>query len=243
MPLELYISIYSPPSRAVWMTCRALGLEPNVHFLDMSKGEHKTEEYLKMNPAGQVPTLIDDGFVIFESRAVMQYLADKYGSTDTLFPKDHQRRARLECRLLKEMQDYGTLGEYIMPLFSGKEAPEGSLEKVKEVLDGLDKHLEGRTYLAGDDVTLCDISQWCCLSGLIIVGFDMSPWKNLSAWEKRVMALPYFEECNKGFLDAIKQGGEAKEESKTDGEETKDSKQAEDAPAPAEGEATENKEE
>lgn len=69
--LQLYYTAGSPPSRAVLHTIRVLGLEVEVKNVDLMKGENKTEEYLKINPKHQVPVLVDNGFVVTESRAIM----------------------------------------------------------------------------------------------------------------------------------------------------------------------------
>lgn len=65
----------------------------------MAKGEHLTEEYMKINPQHTVPTLIDDGKTLWDSHAINTYLIEKYASDDSLYPKDLYQRALVNQRL------------------------------------------------------------------------------------------------------------------------------------------------
>src|SRR5262249_28913576 len=82
----------SPNSRRALMTAIQLGMPIERVLVDLRKGEQKSPEYLKLNPNGKVPTLDDDGFVLWESRAIMMYLADKTPG-QTLYPQELRARA------------------------------------------------------------------------------------------------------------------------------------------------------
>eukprot|EP01006_Ploeotia_vitrea_P060447 TRINITY_DN75932_c0_g1_i1.p1 TRINITY_DN75932_c0_g1~~TRINITY_DN75932_c0_g1_i1.p1 ORF type:complete len:322 (-),score=40.83 TRINITY_DN75932_c0_g1_i1:92-1057(-) len=70
----------SHPCRAVLLFCYASGIRVNVKTIDMAKGEHRTPDYLKINPNGQVPSMVDGDLSLFESGAIIRYLARKYHS-------------------------------------------------------------------------------------------------------------------------------------------------------------------
>lgn len=106
----------SPPVRSVLLTAKALGITFDLIRLDLSKGEHLTPEYLKVsyinalfrlfiiiwfqiNPQHSVPTLDDDGKIIWDSHAINIYLVTKYGKDNSLYPDDPHRRAIINQRL------------------------------------------------------------------------------------------------------------------------------------------------
>ena len=75
----------SAPCRSVLLTASALGIKLNEKLLNLELGEQLTPEFLKINPQHVIPTLVDNGFSLWESRAIMIYLVDKYGKdNDTL---------------------------------------------------------------------------------------------------------------------------------------------------------------
>lgn len=74
-------------------------LELQIKIINLSAGDHKTEEYAKLNPLQTVPTVDDDGFIMSESRAIIAYLADAKNPGGTLYPSDPQARFIIDHRL------------------------------------------------------------------------------------------------------------------------------------------------
>ncbi|RZC41136.1 GST N domain containing protein [Asbolus verrucosus] len=95
----LYMQSFSAPVRSVLMTAAALGIKLQQKVVDLSKQEHLTESFLKLNPQHTIPTLNDDGVVIWDSHAINAYLVGKYGKNDSLYPKDLAKRAIVDQRL------------------------------------------------------------------------------------------------------------------------------------------------
>ncbi|XP_017769369.1 PREDICTED: glutathione S-transferase 1-like, partial [Nicrophorus vespilloides] len=106
MSLKLYSVSDGPPSLAVRQGLKALGVDYTLINVDFGLGEHMTDEYAKMNPQKEIPVLDDDGFMLSESNAILQYLADKYGKDDKLYPKDPKARAVVNQRLCFNMSTY-----------------------------------------------------------------------------------------------------------------------------------------
>lgn len=98
-PVKLYHFPVSGPSRGALMAARAIGVPVEIEIVDLFKKEQLKESFLKVNPQHCVPTLEDDGFVLWESKAIAGYLADKYGKDDQWYPKDLKRRALVHQRL------------------------------------------------------------------------------------------------------------------------------------------------
>lgn len=99
MVLKLYYTAISPPSRAALLGIRNLALPVEIINVDLLKGEHLREDFLKLNPAHQVPVLVDEKFVLSESRAILGYLVNKFKPGDSLYPYDPQIRAIVDQRL------------------------------------------------------------------------------------------------------------------------------------------------
>ena len=84
--LKIYGIDFSPAANAVRMCANALGLDYEYKVLDVFEGEHKTDAYLALNPFGKLPVIDDDGFLLFESSAIVKYLSRKAGSK--LYPDE-----------------------------------------------------------------------------------------------------------------------------------------------------------
>lgn len=97
--MDFYYLAGSAPCRAVQMTAKAVGVDLNLKVLNLMAGEHLKPEFIKINPQHTIPTLVDNGLALWESRAIMVYLAEKYGKDDTLYPKDPAKRAVISQRL------------------------------------------------------------------------------------------------------------------------------------------------
>jgi glutathione S-transferase len=99
--LKLYHSPYSPFSRSVLQLCHHLKLEIEVIELDLSEGENMRPEFTKINPQHCVPTLEDCGFILWESRAILSYIAATKGQE--LLPAFPKQAAVVNQRLYSEM--------------------------------------------------------------------------------------------------------------------------------------------
>ncbi|CAK9298038.1 unnamed protein product [Gordionus sp. m RMFG-2023] len=136
-PVKLYImkGTQECAGRAVWMTTKALNMPHEIVDIDLQKGEQNTPEYKKINPLHTVPTIDDNGFIICESRAIMKYLANKCG------------------------RFWPALKEYAYPQVMHNKPSNPEREKdMHEVLDNLELLLSQSKYIAGDQMTIADIS-------------------------------------------------------------------------------------
>ncbi|CAI4216607.1 unnamed protein product [Parascedosporium putredinis] len=166
MVLKLYGSAMA--TSRVLVTILEKELPYELILVDIAKGEQKREDYKKLQPFGKVPALDDDGFVIFESRAICKYLARKYPSGKSLIPEGDDKAYGLFEQACSMEQSYfaaaaETIGtELIIKPMKGLGAPDESRVKQAEkdlddVLAVYDSILSKQNYLVGDELTLADL--------------------------------------------------------------------------------------
>uniref|UniRef100_A0A1B6I4T6 Uncharacterized protein n=1 Tax=Homalodisca liturata TaxID=320908 RepID=A0A1B6I4T6_9HEMI len=159
MPLVLYYLAPSPPARTVNLVLHALDLPVEYKTVDLFKKEHLAPEFLKVNPLHTVPVIDDDGFILWESRAIITYLVSKYGKDDSLYPKDLQKRAIVDQRLHYSNDVFYVIRQLTGGIALRNEAPTPELiEKVKVVQENIEKLLTGNKFMAGDTLTVADYS-------------------------------------------------------------------------------------
>jgi glutathione S-transferase len=161
-------------------------------------GGTKTPEYLEMNPNSVVPTIIDDGFVLWESNVCVRYLAEKH-APGTLLPSD--LRARFDCERWMDWQQTVTLGA-ITPIFWGlirtpeaerdHAAIDAAKERMKFVVDVMNKRLTGRAFFMGDDFTAADIPLGIVARRWFELVDDRPSVPAMEAWFERLKAREAF---------------------------------------------------
>lgn len=190
MGIDLYYTPGSSPCRAVLMTAKAVGVDLNLKLTNLMAGEHLKPEYLKLNPQHTIPTLVDEGFALWESRAIQTYLVEKYGKTDSLYPKCPKARALVNQRLYFDLGTlYGRLADYYYPqIFAKAPANPEIFKKLEDAVGFLDTFLEGSVYAAGDNLTVADISLVATISTLEAFGFSLSKYANINRWYAKCKA-------------------------------------------------------
>lgn len=97
--LTLYYAAGSPLARAILLLARYVPLDIELKHVDLMAGEQRSEEYTKLNPLQKVPVLVDGGFVLGESRAILAYLVSSRNAESDLYPSDPKIRALIDQRL------------------------------------------------------------------------------------------------------------------------------------------------
>ncbi|XP_037896221.1 uncharacterized protein LOC119641553 [Glossina fuscipes] len=200
--LILYGIDLSPPVRACRMTLKELNLPFEYKIIDLSKAEHLTDEYCAKNPQHTVPTLEDDGHIIWDSHAIMAYLVNKYGKeNDSLYPKDLLKRAIVDQRLHFESGVIfeGALRSITSQIFSGNDTniPRSKINAILKIYDLLEVFLKSAPYIAGSNITIADFSIVSTVTTLLaFIDIDVSKYPKLSTWLKRMESLPHYHETN-----------------------------------------------
>ncbi|XP_055845572.1 glutathione S-transferase 1-like [Episyrphus balteatus] len=196
----LYYATLSPPSRAVMLTAAAIGIELEFRPIDLQKEEHLTPEFLKMNPQHTIPTLDDNGVIIYDSHAICAYLVGKYGKEDNLYPKDLAKRANVDARLHFDSGHLFARGRMLYEPILYHGSTDCSIEKiayVQQCWDIMESFLKETPYLCGDELTIADL---CCITTVTtindVVVIDETKYTKLMAWIERMSELPYFKGIN-----------------------------------------------
>ena len=175
-----------------------LGLEHAQEDIGGKFGGNKEPGYLAMNPMGLVPTLVEDDFVLWESNAITRYLCEKYGH-GSLFPADPRVRATADTWMDWQQT---TCAPMMLPVFWGLvRTPEAErdydrinagIERGYEVWGMLDRHLEGRAFVAGDDLTMGDVPIGPQAHRWFNLVDERPSMPNLEAWYQRLTERPAF---------------------------------------------------
>jgi glutathione S-transferase len=196
--MRLFYHPFSVNSRRAHMTAVHLGIELELVKVDLPKGENRTPGYLRINPNGRVPVLNDGGFVLWESRAIMQYLADKTLG-QMVYPEEPRARAEVNRWLFWDAAHFspgvGTLlYENVIKSLIGAGVPDVSEVKRGEGLVArfapiLEAHLAFRTWVANDDVSLADLSLAAPLAFAQQAAVPIAGLPNITKWLSRVQSL------------------------------------------------------
>jgi GST-like protein len=191
--LTLYTAA-TPNGWKVSIALEELGLPYQVVALSLGAGEQKRADYVRLNPNARIPTLVDhdaDDFVIFESGAILLYLAEKTGA---LIPSEPKARSRVIQWLMFQMGGVGPMMGQSNVFF--RYAPE-KLEYAigryhregRRLMEVLDRQLEGRDYLV-DEYSIADIANWAWAHTYSWSGIDVDGLENLRAWRQRIRERP-----------------------------------------------------
>jgi len=173
--------------KPLWL-CEEIGLAYERIDAGGSFGVVNTPQYRNLNPNGLVPTIEEDGFVLWESNAIVRYLAAKH-SSGKLWPED--LRIRAEADRWMDWQNT-TFWPAFRPLFMNlvrippdrrdEKAMEESRMRSAEILGYLDAHLKNRAFVAGDALTIGDIPMGCAVWRWISVPAEKPDLPNLQRW-------------------------------------------------------------
>jgi glutathione S-transferase len=195
-----------PPSPNTWKVravAAHLGIPLEVEFVDLAKGASRTPDYLAINPTGRTPTLVDGNFKLWESTAIMQYLASQ--KPNSLWPDNVRARtdiARWQSWQLAHWSKEGCeplIFNRLVKKLLGLGAPDEAavakgLVSFNKEAQVLDTHLANRPYLVGKELTLADLSVAAPLFYTKEADLPVGPYARLQEWFGRVAALPCWRE-------------------------------------------------
>lgn len=204
----LYSTPLSANGRKPLAVARQLGIAPVVHAVNVYVGEGQAPEYKAINPLGKVPTLVDGELVLWESNAIIQYVAEAYGDY-RLWSRDPRERADIARWLFWESSHWQPAMLPVLADFVGHQlrpdavpAPNGepnwAHEGLQPLLVFLDHHLDGRRYLTGDALTLADFSVAAMTMFFRSNRFPFGDYPSLRDWCGRIEALDAWQATAEG---------------------------------------------
>jgi glutathione S-transferase len=209
--LTIYGNNLSLPSNKIRFVANALELRYEYKQLNLRGGEHKTKEYLEIHPAGKVPAIDDDGFRLFESNAIIKYLAAN--ADNRFYSNDIRERA-----LIDQWVDFATahIGQAMNRVFfnaaigplMGMEVDERSLADgrkfLSQFLPVVDARLAKSNYFGSKDITLADFVLLACLDPAEVCKVDLAPYSKLCKWRAALQKQAFYQNCYESYTANFK---------------------------------------
>lgn len=194
--LELYTAS-TPNGWKASVALEEMGLDYQVHAISLANGDQKAPEYVRLNPNGRIPTLVDDGFAVFESGAILIYLAEKTG---LLMPTDPQGRSRVIQWLMFQMGGVGPMMGQANVFYRAMEekiptAISRYQNESRRLFEVLDNRLSDSEWLA-DDFSIADIANWCWVRIYFWSGVSLDGLDNLQRW---ILTMEDRPACQRGI--------------------------------------------
>jgi len=194
MGIKLHYHPLSTYSRRVLIAFAEKQIAHELVLVDMAARRHREQPYLSLNPYGRVPTLEEDGFGLFESTAILNYL-EATRPTPPLVPTDARNRALVDMHMkLCDLQFTRQAGAITFPKrFLPEErwntaAMAEAKAEIEKHLAILDRHLAGKTYLVAEQFSLADVCYAPFLEFLPLM--EIAPPPAVAAWSERLLARP-----------------------------------------------------
>lgn len=188
--ITIYGSPQSSAGRCFWCLEEA-GVEYTAKSIDFRKGEHKSAEFMKVNPNGKVPALTDGDFTIWESLAINNYIAEAY--KPELLGSTVQERALVSQWSIWSVADLQApmIQAFIQLVFVPEEKRnqriiDSAFEKLPTLLSTLENSLADRNFLVADRFTLADLNAAFVVSICDEIKFDLADYNNINEWRARI---------------------------------------------------------
>lgn len=194
------ITLYTASTPNGWKVSCALeemGLSYEVHEIDLRANAQKAPEYLTINPNGRIPTIVHDGFAVFESGAILVYLAELTGQ---LIPSGHQDRSRAMQWLMFQMGGLGPMMGQANVFYRAMEtkipaAISRYQNESRRLFEVLNTRLEAHEFLV-DEFSIADIANWCWARLYFWSGVSLDGLDHLKRWMALIEARPA---CQRGI--------------------------------------------
>jgi glutathione S-transferase len=192
-PIKLHTTPLSGHGHRVKLFLTLLDLPFEVVELNMRAGDNRKPEYLALNPFGQVPTIEDGELTLFDSNAILVYLAKRYGDASWL-PDDPIGAAAVQrwLSLAAGQIAYGPCAARLVTVFGAPLDHERAKQIAVKLFDVIDAELAGKPFVAGAHVSIADIAAHTYIAHAPEGGVSLEPYPHIRAWLRRVEALPRF---------------------------------------------------
>jgi len=189
--MKLYDFELSGNCQRVRMLLSFLGKPYDKVTVNLRGGEQRTPEYLKLNPRAQVPVLVDDDVTVWDSQAILVYLARAYGG-ETWLPTDARGMAEvMQWMAVSENEClFGLAKARVVVKFQMPGDLEGAQQLGRKILGVLNEHLASRTWLACGRLTIADVAVFPYVALSHEGGVALDEYPNVGRWVARIKELP-----------------------------------------------------
>ena len=181
----------TPNGRKVSILLEELGVDYEVHSINITQGDQTSPAFLKISPNNKIPAIIDrdNGISLMESGAILVYLAEKYGE---FLPKDSIARAKVNEWLMWQMGGFGPIlgqAHHFLHFNPGKSdyTEERIRSEVARLYGVLDRRLEGLDYIC-NDYSIVDMACWPWVSRYEWQQVNLADYPNVRSWYQRLLA-------------------------------------------------------
>lgn len=192
-PIRLYTTRLSGHGHRVQLFLTMLDLPFEVVEVNMKAGDNRRPEFLALNPFGQVPVIEDGETVLFDSNAILVYLAKRYGDPSWL-PDDPQGAAAVQrwLSLAAGPIAYGPCAARLVTVFGAPLDHAFTQRVAVKLFDVIEGEFANKRFAAGDTPTIADVAAYAYIAHAPEGGISLDPYPNLRAWLRRIEALPRF---------------------------------------------------
>lgn len=195
--MKLYVNPLSPNCRRILAVANYLGLTPEIKVVDFSQGEHRSPEFLGVNPNGAVPVLEEGDWVLTESRAILHYLASQRPEA-RLVPTEPKELAEVLRWQFWDAAHFGppngtAFFQRVLKPMTGGDPDESRVRDAETQFQRyakvLDSHLANRTWLVGRSITVADFTIAASLAQGAAAGISLEAFPNVRSWYSHLAEL------------------------------------------------------
>ena len=192
--IKLYRHPLSGHAHRVEVFLSLLGLPSELIDVDLAKGAHKQNEFLKKNIFGQVPVIEDGDITLSDSNAILVYLASQYDTERNWYPENPVSGAEVQrfLSLAAGKIAFGPAAARLVNVFGTGLDHENAKAIAHATLTVLDAHLSGKEWLVGDTPTIADVANYAYIAHAPEGDVSLEPYPNVRAWLARFEALKGF---------------------------------------------------
>ena len=196
--IKLYRHALSGHSHRVELFLSLLDLDYSLIDVDLMNGEHKSDDFLKLNPFGQVPVLDDNGVIIHDSNAILVYLAQKYDNGHWL-PSDPEGAAKTQqwLSVAAGLIASGPATARLITVFGADYNPDEVIKRSNDLLTVINSELGNSSFLVGDGPTIADVAAYSYIAHAPEGNVSLQPHTNIRSWLRRIESLKGFIEMQK----------------------------------------------
>jgi glutathione S-transferase len=196
MTIALHVFPVSPRAFKVLFAAHQMGVDYELKFINLFKGEQNAPEFRALNPSGRMPVMEDGDYVLWESNAIVNYLADRAGK----LPADTKERLAIEKWQYFDSNHWDpacatfVFERLVKPAIGMGDANPAEIARGEQLMARnapiLDAELQKHRYIAGDTLTVADISLGSALIAADVAQYPLEQYRGIQRWHADLKSLP-----------------------------------------------------